>query len=157
MSDPQKPDFKNGVRLAGIPEGGKLLGVMDGEEVLLLRRGKELFAIGPHCTHYHGPLADGLVVGDEVRCPWHHACFSLRTGEAVKAPALDPIACWKVEQDGDKVFVRDKVAPSARKEPASAAHPSSVVIVGGGAAGLAAADVLRRQGYSGPITMISAD
>jgi NADPH-dependent 2,4-dienoyl-CoA reductase/sulfur reductase-like enzyme/nitrite reductase/ring-hydroxylating ferredoxin subunit len=157
MKDPQKPDFKNGVPLASIPNGGNLLGVVDGEEVLLLRRGKELFAIGPQCTHYHGPLADGLVVGDEVRCPWHHACFSLRTGEALRTPALDPIACWKVEQAGDKVFVRDKVALSAREQTSGAAHPSSVIIVGGGAAGLAAADMLRRQAYSGPITMISAD
>src|SRR5215470_19358273 len=123
MSDPQKPDFKNGVRLAGIPEGGKLLGVVDGEEVLILRRGKELFAIGPHCTHYHGPLADGLVVGDEVRCPWHHACFSLRTGEALRAPALDPIPCWKVERIGETVFVREKLPPAEPAPVSNATHP----------------------------------
>src|SRR5215813_13137718 len=157
MNDPHKPDFKNGVPLASIPDGGKLLGVVDGEEVLLLRRGKELFAIGPHCTHYHGPLADGLVVGDEVRCPWHHACFSLRTGEALRAPALDRIQCWQVEQVGEKLFVREKVAPPRLEPLPSAAHPSSILIVGGGAAGLAAADMLRRKGYSGFVTMISAD
>src|ERR1051326_8534242 len=102
-------------------------------------------------------LSDGgMMVGDTVRCPWHHACFSLRTGEALRAPALDPIARWKVEKVGDKVFIREKLGdPSAKPAPSSA--PNSVVIVGGGAGGLAAADMLRREGYQGKITMISAD
>lgn len=157
MSDLEKPDFKNGVPLASIPDGGKLLGVVDGEDVLLVRRGTELFAVGAYCTHYHGPLADGLVVDEEVRCPWHHACFSLRTGEALRAPALDAIPCWRVEPVGQNVFVKEKVAPAGPKRVSTAAHPSSIVIIGGGAAGLAAADMLRRQGYCGPLTMISAD
>jgi len=157
MSEPEKPDFKNGISLSSIPEGGKLLGVVDGEDVLLVRRGTELFAVGAHCTHYHGPLAEGLVVGDEVRCPWHHACFSLRTGEAVRAPALDAISCWRVERAGERVFVKEKLAAAGPKQPSTAAHPASIVIVGGGAAGLAAADMLRREGYGGPVTMISAD
>ena len=157
MSEVEKPDLKQGVPLASIPDGGKLLGVVDGQEVLLVRRGTELFAVGAHCTHYHGPLAEGLIVDDEVRCPWHHACFSLRSGEALRAPALDPIQCWKVEQVGENVFVKQKAPPAAPKPVSTSAHPSSIVIVGGGAAGLAAADMLRREGYSGPVTMISAD
>lgn len=157
MSDSEKLDFKNGVPTASIPESGKLLGVVDGEEVLLVRSGTRFFAVGAYCTHYHGPLAEGLVVDDEVRCPWHHACFSLHTGEALRAPALDPISCWHVEQAGEKVFVKRKLTPSASKDVSPTAHPTSIIIVGGGAAGLAAADMLRRQGYGGPLTMISAD
>src|ERR1700726_4489755 len=113
------------------------------------------FADGASCTHYGGPLAEGLMAGDTVRCPWHHACFSLRTGEALRAPALDPVACWRVERLGDMIFVREKVSPPAPKRGTEG--PSSVVIVGGGAAGLAAADMLRREGYEGPLTMVSAD
>jgi NADPH-dependent 2,4-dienoyl-CoA reductase/sulfur reductase-like enzyme/nitrite reductase/ring-hydroxylating ferredoxin subunit len=157
MSEVEKPDLKQGVPLASIPDGGKLVGMVDEDEVLLVRRGTELFAVGAHCTHYHGPLAEGLVVDDEVRCPWHHACFSLRSGEALRAPALDPIQRWKVERLGENVFVKEKAEPAAPKRVKANDHPSSIVIVGGGAAGLAAAEMLRREGYSGPVTMISAD
>ncbi len=142
-----------------------VLGQVDADDVILVRRGGEFFAVGAVCTHYHGPLSDGLVVGDTLRCPWHHACFSLRTGEALRAPALDPISCWRVERVGDKAFVREKLAQPVAKtavvSPNSSSNaralPTSVVIVGGGGAGLAAADMLRREGYDGILTMISAD
>src|SRR5204863_1990845 len=104
--------------------------------------------------------AEGLVVGDTVRCPLHHACFSLETGEALRAPALDPLACWRVERRGAMVFVREKMSelpPGPRGSADSSQHPSSIVVVGGGAAGLAAADMLRRERYEGPIVLISAD
>jgi len=155
MPQVEKPSFVRGVPIASFPQNGKLLGVVDGEDVLLVRRGEEFFAVGATCTHYGGPLAEGLPVEDTVRCPWHHACFSLRTGEALRAPALDPIARWRVERLGDRVLVREKLAPSPRGDTTN--FPSSVVIVGGGGAGLAAADMLRRDGYAGPLTIVSAD
>src|SRR5580704_3516429 len=162
MPEAAKPDFKSGFPVKHVPIGGMVTGQVDGEDVILTRQGKEFFAVGAHCTHYHGPLADGLVVGDTVRCPWHHACFSLRTGDAVRAPALDPVACWRVERAGKKVYVREKLkaAPKTKKSAKAGKKtesPSSVVIVGGGAAGLAAADMLRREGYPGRVTMLSAD
>ena len=156
-----KPDLGNGVTIHDLPDGGMVAGHVDGEEAILARTGDALFAVGAYCTHYHGPLAEGLLVGDTVRCPWHHACFDLRTGEASCAPALDPIPRWRVERVGDVVFVREKLAqPSARSGPPAVKPPGvpgSVVIVGGGAAGLAAADMLRREGYDGALTILSAD
>jgi apoptosis-inducing factor 3 len=160
MEEPKKTDFRSGVPIRNLANGSTVAGQIDGEDVILVRREEEFFAVGASCTHYHGPLSDGLVVGDTVRCPWHHACFSLRTGEALRAPALDPIACWRVERVADKVFVREKLPEPARKSLGAADSgnlPKSVVIVGGGAAGLAAADMLRREGYDSVLTMISAD
>jgi NADPH-dependent 2,4-dienoyl-CoA reductase/sulfur reductase-like enzyme/nitrite reductase/ring-hydroxylating ferredoxin subunit len=156
-SSAAKPDFTAGVPFSRVPDGGMLLGTVGDEEVVLTRRGEELFAVGAYCTHYHGPLAQGLVVGDTVRCPLHHACFSLRTGEALRAPAFEPIACWKVERIGANVFVREKREGAAAPRTAPLRAPRSVVIIGGGAAGFSAAECLRRNGYQGAVTMISAD
>src|SRR5918992_4842121 len=110
----QGPDLSQGVPLAELPEGGQLLGHSGGEPVLVVRRGEEIFAVGATCTHYGGPLAEGLVVDDTVRCPWHHACFSLRTGEAVRAPALNPVTRWALERgDGLGFVVGESARPTA--------------------------------------------
>ena len=158
-AEPSGPDLADGVALADLADGGKLVGHAGGKPILLVRRGKDVFAVGAQCTHYNGPLGDGLVVGDTVRCPWHHACFDLRTGEALRAPALSPVACWRVEQRDGKIFVREKLKqqrPEPRgKLPASA--PDRIVIVGGGAASFAAAEMLRRVHFQGSIVMLSDD
>src|ERR1700730_9225530 len=108
QSTPAGPDLLEGISVDDIPDGGMLVGHVGEESVLLARGGDEFFAIGAACSHYSGPLAEGIMVDDTVRCPWHHACFSLRTGEALHAPALSAVACWSVEQRGGKIFVRNK-------------------------------------------------
>ena len=151
-------DFALGIELARLGDGAMLLGHAHGEAVLLARQGGEVFAVGASCTHYGGPLAEGLLVGETVRCPWHHAAFSLRTGEALRAPALGGVACWHVEQREGKVYVTGKrMEMPARQLKAHAGLPESIVIVGGGAAGHAAAETLRSEGYAGPVTLLSAD
>src|SRR6185437_15056812 len=127
------------------------------QEVLVVRAGAEIFAIDAHCSHYHGPLADGLVTGHDIRCPWHHACFDLRTGEAVRAPALSPLSVWKVEQEGGRIFVRERKDERRPAKKVAADAPRRIVIVGGGAAGFAAAEMLRREGFGGEIAMLSDD
>jgi len=156
---PSGPDLTRGVALAELADGGKLVGHVDDEEVLLVLCGMEVFAIGAHCTHYHAPLVDGLVVDGAVRCPWHHACFDLRTGEVMRAPALGPTACWSVEQRDSKIFVQKKreTMALAPRAATTATAPEKIVIVGGGAAGFAAAQRLRRESYQGSIVMLSSD
>src|SRR3984893_1932211 len=118
MSEQEKkldgPDFAQGVAFGNLVEGSMIVGHVAGEAVVLARTGGALFAIGAECTHYHGPLAEGMLAADTVRCPWHHACFSLRTGEALRAPALNPVARWRVEQQDGKIYVREKLEPAER-------------------------------------------
>lgn len=160
MENPTSPDFENGIPIGQIPDGAMIQGKVGDEDVIVARRGDEFFAVGAHCPHYGGPLAKGLMVGDELRCPLHHASFSLRTGEVLRAPAFDSIPCWRTEQVKGNLFVREKLNfPTREPAVSTSAHdvPASVVIVGGGGAGLAAADTLRREGYEGSVTMISVD
>jgi apoptosis-inducing factor 3 len=159
QSKPSGPDLAQGIPLDQLADGAMLGGHVGEEPVLLARSGNEFRAIGSTCSHYGGPLADGLLVDDTVRCPWHHACFSLRTGEAIGAPAFNPMPCWRVEQRDGKAFVREKIEPDARRRPSKAPDTDGkrVVIVGGGAAGFATAEMLRREGFAGSITLLSSD
>jgi NADPH-dependent 2,4-dienoyl-CoA reductase/sulfur reductase-like enzyme/nitrite reductase/ring-hydroxylating ferredoxin subunit len=155
------PDLAKGVTSDTLAPGEKLLGHAAGEAVLLARLGPDYVAISATCTDYGGPLAEGVIVGDTVRCPWHHACFSLRTGEALRAPALNPVPRWTIERQGDRIVVGTKIErdPLAPTYPIGvrAPHPSDVVIVGAGAAGTAAAEMLRRCGYHGRLTIIDSE
>jgi NADPH-dependent 2,4-dienoyl-CoA reductase/sulfur reductase-like enzyme/nitrite reductase/ring-hydroxylating ferredoxin subunit len=154
---PPGPDFTQGVPLASVPMGGVLAGHVDGTAVLLSRLDDGVHAVGGTCTHYGAALGEGLVVGDGIHCPWHHACFNLRTGAASCAPAFAPLARWTTEVVGDTVFVRGEDAtplPPPTRRPGA---PERIVIIGGGAAGFAAAERLRTLGYEGALSMLSAD
>jgi NADPH-dependent 2,4-dienoyl-CoA reductase/sulfur reductase-like enzyme/nitrite reductase/ring-hydroxylating ferredoxin subunit len=152
------PDLAEGIPAKSLAHDQMLVGHAHGKAVLLARVGPEIFAVSPHCTHYHGPLADGLIVGETVRCPWHHACFDLRTGEAVRAPALSPITCWEVVEDSGVIRVGQKRGqPRTRTRIEPSAKTDRIVIVGGGAAGFAAAEMLRRVGYGNSLVMLSSD
>jgi apoptosis-inducing factor 3 len=152
---PTGPDLRAGVALESLAQNSPLLGHVDGEPVILVRQGENIFATGATCTHYGGPLAEGLVVGETIRCPWHHARFSLLSGEAEGAPALNPIACFTVQREDEKVRVNRKrdvdfKVPCPR-------NPESVVIIGCGAAGAACVDMLRNKGYGGPVTLVTGE
>jgi len=152
------PDLEAGVAMEELAEGSPLLGHAGGEAVLLVRRGGEVLAVGATCTHWGGPLAEGLVDGDELHCPWHHACFSLRTGEALGAPALNPIARWNVEVEDGRVRVTGKrEADPLETHGRRARGQDAVVIVGAGGGGAAAAEMLRRQGHTGAIALVDPD
>lgn len=150
------PDLSQGVDASAIPQDGVFPGHVDGQAVIIARTSDGLVAISATCSHYSGPLHEGLRVGDTIHCPWHHACFDLRTGRALKAPALSPVACWKVEEEGGKVYVTGHLEISAAP-PQEPNDTRRMVIVGGGAAGFAAAQRLRDLGFTGAVTILSAD
>ena len=122
---PSGPDLSKGIASSDLAEGAMLSGLAGEDEVLLVRKNGRVSALAAHCTHYHGPLADGLVIGNTVRCPWHHACFDLATGEALTAPALSPLACYEVSERDGKITVGAKKEPPAPKPRAAASRKAS--------------------------------
>jgi len=152
---PTGPELTQGVPFADIPDGGILVGQAAGEPVLLVRRGNDVWAVAAACGHWGAPLADGIVVDSQIRCPWHHAWFDCRTGEAVGPPSPRDITTWEVSREGDRVRVGAKRKPAAPRE--SRGGPASVVMVGAGGAADMAAATLRREGYRGPVTLIGRD
>ncbi len=153
---PKGPDLSTGVALDMLREGAPIVGHVGGEPAMLVRTGDEICGLAATCTHYGGPLGEGLVVDGTVRCPWHHACFDLRSGEAVGGPALTPLAIYAVHREGPLVRLGEKKAPPAKAAIGDDA-PASVVIVGAGPAGAACAETLRREGYGGPITLLGTE
>jgi apoptosis-inducing factor 3 len=147
------PDLKSGVQIAKVTENEPFLGHYEGEAVILVRQGDHVFAMAGTCTHYGGPLAEGLLVGNTIRCPWHHARFNIHTGEAEGAPALNPLSCFNVQRQGNTVSITGKMETDFHVP--CPLRPSSVVIIGAGAAGAACADMLRTKGYDGPVTLVS--
>ena len=161
MSDttppPAGPDLRRGVSLDDLEEGRPLAGRVGDEPVLLVRHAGGVSAVGARCPHYGAPLEEGLVAGETLRCPWHHACFSLRTGEVLGPPALDDLPRWEVEVEDGWVRVGPRAAPRRPRPSAGPLTTSGVVIVGAGAAGTSAAQTLRREGYPGAVTLVDPD
>jgi NADPH-dependent 2,4-dienoyl-CoA reductase/sulfur reductase-like enzyme/nitrite reductase/ring-hydroxylating ferredoxin subunit len=148
------PDLTTGIPDSELRDGEKLAGRVGDERVLLVRCGEEVHAVGATCPHYGADLAEGAVVDGTIRCPWHHACFDLRTGSVLRAPALVPLSLWRVDRRGGRLFVTRRLHPAP---PPKTEGPDSVVIVGAGAAGVNVADTLRREGYDGRIVLISRE
>jgi len=149
----------------------------NGKDILLARHQDEYFAVAPHCSHYGAPLEKGVMSDGRIICPWHNACYRLQTGEHLEPPGRDRLASYAVSIEGNSVFVevptsevtlrgsvvvdqpRDlpehQVPPLAQYDPQ--VDDRTFVIVGGGAAGSAAAEMLRQQGFQGRLVMLTAD
>jgi len=158
MSEPSSltgPDLEQGIDETAVVAGVPLLGHAHGEPVMLVRAEGEVFAVAATCSHYGGPLAEGLVVGGSVRCPWHHACFELKTGAVLGAPAFNPISCFHVEKAGVRLRVGARLPPAPAVPVGDSA--TNIVIVGAGAAGHYAAETLRANGFRGVIRLLGRD
>jgi NAD(P)-dependent dehydrogenase (short-subunit alcohol dehydrogenase family)/NADPH-dependent 2,4-dienoyl-CoA reductase/sulfur reductase-like enzyme/nitrite reductase/ring-hydroxylating ferredoxin subunit len=149
-------DFGSGLAAAECPEGSTVAGRLGDQTVLLTRRDGVLGAIGGTCTHLGAPLHKGACVDGQIRCPLHHARFDARTGEAIGAPAFDPLPRYEVHEDAGTIRVGAKLEPAVTAR--TAMRPESpIVIVGAGAAGHACADLLARHGHGAAVTLLEAD
>ncbi|NXA79545.1 AIFM3 factor, partial [Thryothorus ludovicianus] len=135
--------------------------------VLLLRNRKEFHALGSKCPHYGAPLSKGVLRGERLRCPWHGACFNIRTGDIEEYPALDCISCFKVTVEDGKVFITAKkkvlTLPAVTKHRQCLGlrdtsrrcllNRNTMLLLGGGVAALVCAETLRQEGFTGRIIM----
>jgi nitrite reductase/ring-hydroxylating ferredoxin subunit len=155
-ADANLPDLQQGIALTSLAEGGIVQGRFEGEEVILVRSRNRYFALEAKCTHMGAPLAEGAVIADCIGCPWHHARFSLTTGEAIAAPAFSALKRYRVKVDGDTVRVVAR-APQDIPNAVAEIRVPRIVIVGAGAAGHACAELLARRGAGGRVTLIGND
>ncbi|MFP3869066.1 MAG: FAD-dependent oxidoreductase [Desulfobacteraceae bacterium] len=149
-------------RVNDLPDGDMKEVEVDGLKILLTRLDGAFHAIGGECSHYGGPLAEGVRTGLHVTCPWHQARFQVKTGELVDPPALDSLCRFETRVEGDKVIVMLPENATGSCIPAMVKHNPQAdsrlfVILGGGAAGNAAAQKLRQVGYQGRIVLISQE
>ncbi len=149
------PDLETPFPIDQLVDGKPLVGHVGEDGVIVVRQGTAIFALGATCSHYGAPLADGIVDGQTVRCPWHHACFDLRTGDPIGGPAINPLPCYDVTREGNLVKIGKAKKSVKRTSPTGG--PVSVAIVGAGPAGTACAVALRADGYLGTITVIGAE
>ncbi|MBC8123692.1 MAG: FAD-dependent oxidoreductase, partial [Gemmatimonadaceae bacterium] len=144
-------------------EDGQMKQVSVGKtEVLLARTGGKFYAVGAFCSHYGAPLAKGVMSGERVVCPWHNACFSLVSGDQIEPPGLDALARYEVRLEGENVIVRVPEETSGLRTPDMAAHNPDAdgrvfVVLGAGAAGSAAVEMLRQTGFEGRIVMLTQE
>jgi len=129
------------------------------ERVLLVRVGDTFHAVSPECTHHHAALVDGALNGSRLVCPWHHACFDVRTGSRDEPPALDGLTRYDVAVDGDEILVAlsEPTRPRPRPRTARSADRRTFVVLGGGAAGQQAVEELRELGFDGRLVMVTAE
>ncbi len=156
MTESNRPDLAAGVPQGALASGQMLEGTYAGERVLLARVQDGFYAVGGVCTHYGGPLCEGLLSGKTVLCPWHHARFDLESGCATAPPALSGLQRYQVIVESDRVRILGP-APAPRSSPRQARGPDSVVIVGAGAAGAIAAETLREEGFQGRVTLLEGE
>lgn len=150
------PDLIAGVSARTLPVGTGMVGRVGEDAVLLLHTAEGLRAVQATCPHYGAPLLDGCVHDGRIHCPWHHASFDLADGTVLRPPALDRLRTWRVEERRGRI----RVLPHPQRRQSRRSPPrtrETVVVVGAGAAGVAAALTLREAGHRGPLLLVDPD
>jgi NADPH-dependent 2,4-dienoyl-CoA reductase/sulfur reductase-like enzyme/nitrite reductase/ring-hydroxylating ferredoxin subunit len=134
----------------------------DGYELLMVRKGDQYHALGAYCTHYGASLEEGSIIEDRIVCPWHHACFSCKTGNLEEPPARDSLPSFPVTIKDEEIFVEVPEKMENFRIPKMVSFDKkkdtrTYIILGAGAAGNAAAQGLRESGFQGRIILISQE
>ena len=153
------------VHVANTPDlrDGEMKEVSIGEtRILLARTGERFYAVSATCPHYGAPLAEGVLCGTRIVCPWHHAAFNIINGDLEEPPALDALVSYAVRVEGEHILVSvPEKTPDRRTPPMATCDPAKdsrqFVIIGAGAAGYAAAQTLREEGFRGNLVMITRE
>ncbi len=95
----------NAGKTSDIPEGEMKLVEIGEERILLSNIEGNFYAIGDTCSHAEASLSDGYIEGEEVECPFHGACFNLKTGLNTSPPAYEPVPCYPVSIQGDDILI----------------------------------------------------
>ncbi len=108
-ADPEEDlpkDYTDACAESELIEGELKRVTVNGTDILLVRRGDEIFALGERCSHLGGPLAEGKLEGDAVQCPWHGSRFCLRDGSVIDGPATHPQPRLDARLSDARVFVK---------------------------------------------------
>lgn len=129
-NEPSGPDFSLGFEISQLSNESITSGHVSGQDAILVKQKDDYFILAAFCSHYHAPLQDGLVVDNEIRCPWHHARFDLKTGTAICAPAFDALRAWRVEIVDGKAFARERLHPAQKRPLGFEDKIKTIVMVG---------------------------
>lgn len=151
------------VQVAGIndiKDGEMKAFTIDDNKILLSKVGGKFYATGASCPHYGAPLEKGVLSGERVVCPWHHAAYNVLNGDLLEPPSRNALASFDVEVRGDDIYVTIPEKFSGSRMPEMTGQDSSgdkrtFVIIGAGAAGSSAAEALRHNGFKGRIRMLT--
>ena len=101
-------EFVTVARADELPSGDMKLVHLGDAEVVLANVDGAFYAFGNECTHVGGPLAEGVLSGDAVRCPWHGTEFNVKTGEALRGPGTDPVPTYEVRVENGDIMIAPK-------------------------------------------------
>ncbi|XP_059829232.1 apoptosis inducing factor mitochondria associated 4 isoform X2 [Hypanus sabinus] len=144
---------------------------VENHKLLLIKSNGEFSALGHLCTHAGAPLVKvlnlstylGVLSNGRVRCPWHGACFNIKTGDIEEYPCLDALQCFPVEVQNGKVIISASVETLEENRriktmvTPSPTNKTVILLIGGGPASLICAETLRQEFYTGRIIIATKE
>jgi nitrite reductase/ring-hydroxylating ferredoxin subunit/uncharacterized membrane protein len=99
-------NFVAAISVNDLPENKPKRVDVQGQPILLVRRGQKIYAVGAVCSHYGGPLEKGKLDGDQIECPWHYSRFSITDGKEKGGPTTSPLPLYDANIQNGQVMVK---------------------------------------------------